>query len=157
MVVLRPLIMVFILVFLAATSSAFADNFPAPVKWSASKGYTMGPVGGPAGPPLLVPPPKTTAYGPGPGAPMPLPVPVCAPPDAVGFNPLRAVAAIVTLPFRLVGGAVSALKSHRAPHFAAPGCFPMEQPPFLPLPPTRMAKCKPGQCPPMNPMNPYPY
>jgi hypothetical protein len=154
MVVFRPLIIVVILVFFAATSAAVADNFPAPVKWSASKGYAMGGPAGHATPGPALPPP---VYGMGPAAPMPMPVPVCGPPQSEGFNPFRALAAVVTLPFRLVGGAVASLKSHKAPYCAAPACFPVAQPPFMPAPPTRMAKCKPGACPPMNPMNPYPY
>jgi hypothetical protein len=126
---------------------------------------------GPAGcPPLKVPVGKPAIFGPGPAGPMPpvpfgppmmsgakqmpcmpncppaCPPPTCAPPPACegGFNPLSAIFSAVTLPFRLIGGAISKARSCEPPACAPGGFYPMQPPGCAPVCAPPAVKCRPN-------------
>ena len=118
----------------------------------------------PTAAPLMVPvygsPPPPRAFGPGamPGpamaaprvmGPAPCAPPMCAPPacgpaSCEGFNPLSALVSIVTLPFRVIGGAVSALRPCPQPTCMPAGYVPMAPPSCGPPMNVGPTKCRPG-------------
>jgi len=71
------------------------------------------------------------------------PPPACAPAYG-GFNPLSALVSVVTLPFKLIGGAVSALRPCPQPVCMPAGYVPMAPPSCGPPMNVGPAKCKPG-------------
>jgi hypothetical protein len=103
-----------------------------------------GPMGCPpqvpaCGPPAPACPPAPC--GPAPMSCMPNSLPVCRPPayeppSGCGFNPLRAVLSAITLPFRLIAGAMNRQDCQPPMYCPPPGCMPMCAPPAV--------KCKPG-------------
>jgi hypothetical protein len=116
--------------------TALAD-YPRPVKWAAPAGPAMVPAS-PYAAPLMV--------GPGPAANASNVMPPCPPPPyrlpaGCSFNPLSAVVSVLTLPFRLLGSAVTGLGRHRAQPCVPVQYMPMPQ--CLPPCPQPMAKCRP--------------
>lgn len=103
------------------------------------------------GMPMMPPPGVPMMSGPGPmkcmpNCPPPCPPPACAPPACGGgFNPLSAIASVVTLPFRLIGEAVSKARSCGPPPCPPGGYMPM-QPPCGPMPVCvpPVVKCRPA-------------
>ncbi len=95
--------------------------------------------------PAMAMPGPPTVMGPAPMACMPSCPPPCAPPpcgpQVSGFNPLSAVFSVITLPFRLIGGAFSSRQSCQPAFCPPPGCMPMCPPPMCG--PQPIAKCKP--------------
>lgn len=81
--------------------------------------------------------------GPAACAPPMCPPPACAPP-CEGFNPLSALVSIVTLPFKLIGGAVSSLKPCPQPTCMPMGYVPMAPPSCGPPVNVGPAKCRAG-------------
>lgn len=93
-----------------------------------------------AAPVMAAPRPMMAA----PMCPPPCAPPVCGPTTGVGFSPLSALVSVVTLPFRIIGGAVSSLRGCGPAACPPVGCAPMMPPGCGPMPPV---KCKPGPMP----------
>jgi hypothetical protein len=102
--------------------------------------------------PMMPPPGVPMMAGPGPmqcmpNCPPPCPPPACAPPACEGgFNPLSAIASVVTLPFRLIGQAVSKNRSCGPPPCPPAGCYMPMPPPCGPMPVCvpPAVKCRPA-------------
>ena len=126
---------------------------------------------GPTGacPPLKVPVGKPAMFGHGPAGPVhpvpfgppmmsgakPMPClpncpPACPPPTCAptacegGFNPLSAIFSAVTLPFRLIGEAISRSRSCQPPACPPGGFYPMQPPGCAPVCAPPAVKCRPN-------------
>ena len=120
-------------------------------------------------PPLKVPVGKPAMFGLGPAGPMPpvpfgppmmsggkpmpcmpncppaCPPPMCGPPACEGgFNPFSAIFSAVTLPFRLIGQALSGSRGCQPPPCPPGGYYPMQAPGCAPVCAPPAVKCRPN-------------
>lgn len=86
-----------------------------------------------------------------PACPPPCPPPGYGPPPGTGFNPLSAIFSAITLPFRLIAGAMNRGNYQPPMYCPPPGCMPMCAPPATKVKPGKRAAYG-GPVPMLNPM-----